>query len=563
MQRLGSLRIRHIAFILFSVGFLVHITSLGNAFVWDDEQFIVENAYVQDLSLWPEYFTTNTIAGSGFSSGYYRPLTTFSFALDVAVWGMHPLPFHVVNTALHAGSGVLLFLVLLELFSAFGMRRDGKFFATLVSLAFLLHPAQVEAITYMNSRGDSLFAFFGLLSLYAYIRMQTAKTDNAIIGLATLSSAALVCSMLSKEIGIMWAAAIPLVFFVHAFYVGKRERRSGMAAMFLGFLGIVYSVLRFTILRFQDQSMLGWDPVYLNSITTRVFTFIFRALPEYIGILILPVRLHMERHFPFVTTLKDVPLASYGILAATGVAVILALLYVHRTHRGACYLQVLSLGWFFVFLIPVSGIVPVNGLLYEHWLYIPMVGWWTFWALPVAFILRRVLRVSPHLATVTLLVIGVFWCIQTLRAIQVFRSPFTLYANVLKYTDTARVRNNLGMAYADIGDVENAQKQYRKALEISDVYPQTHHNLGNLYQMEKQYDRARESYEAALSLDPDFIFSIVKLIELESSLQRVDEAVQWAEYGKERFPKSAIFPTFISELNQTATGSTTSQPSLR
>jgi len=31
--------------------------------------------------------------------------------------------------------------------------------------------------------------------------------------------------------------------------------------------------------------------------------------------------------------------------------------------------------WFFVGMVPVSNIfVPVSGLIYEHWLYLPLIG---------------------------------------------------------------------------------------------------------------------------------------------------------------------------------------------
>ena len=84
-----------------------YASSLNNAFVWDDEQFIYNNNYVKQFVV-SKLWTENTIAGAGQTSTYYRPLTTFSFAVDHAIWGLNPFGFHLTNTLLHMGAGILL-----------------------------------------------------------------------------------------------------------------------------------------------------------------------------------------------------------------------------------------------------------------------------------------------------------------------------------------------------------------------------------------------------------------------------------------------------------------------
>ena len=182
MKWFHSLRIRHIVIILFCIGFMLHAFSSTHSFLWDDEQFVQKNSYVQNLSMWPNYFTSNTIAGAGFVSGYYRPLTTLSFALDVRFFGLHPFPFHTVNSLMHATSGGLLFLVLMSLFSYVGSKRR-IVFSFILSVIFLVHPAQVESVANISSRGDSLNTIFGLASLYFFLDLNRLKILGSLLWL--------------------------------------------------------------------------------------------------------------------------------------------------------------------------------------------------------------------------------------------------------------------------------------------------------------------------------------------------------------------------------------------
>ena len=108
----------------------VYFSSLFNHFVWDDEQFIYRNQYVASFDV-SHIFSTNTIAGAGETSNYYRPITTLSFAWDYLFWGLNPIGYHLTNTLLHIGAGILLYIILKNL-------RFSKVAAFWLSLIFLV-----------------------------------------------------------------------------------------------------------------------------------------------------------------------------------------------------------------------------------------------------------------------------------------------------------------------------------------------------------------------------------------------------------------------------------------
>ena len=64
---------------------------------------------------------------------------------------------------------------------------------------------------------------------------------------------------------------------------------------------------------------------------------------------------------------------------------------------------------------------------------------------------------------------------------------------------------NLGIAYARTGELEKAEQNFKKALEISKQHPVAHNELGLIYRKTGRYVEARELYETLLVMYPDFL----------------------------------------------------------
>jgi tetratricopeptide (TPR) repeat protein len=60
----------------------------------------------------------------------------------------------------------------------------------------------------------------------------------------------------------------------------------------------------------------------------------------------------------------------------------------------------------------------------------------------------------------------------------------------------------LGIVYAEAGDTAEAQKSFKRALEIEPQNSALLNNLGNTYFIEGMYGKARKSYEDSISADP-------------------------------------------------------------
>ena len=192
--------------IIFLLGLLVYMNSLGGGFVYDDYAFIVNNPHIKTLSHPGRFFLLKT-ATSFSGHSIWRPLRTLSFAFDYHLWGLEPFGYHLTNVLFHIINGVLVYIIILRLGLAWRV-------ALISSCLFLVHPLQTESVSWISSRGDCLFAAFFLLSLYWYMK-----------GRIILSYLSFILSLFSKET----ALSLPLLLlaydslFIRPQFVEKRK----------------------------------------------------------------------------------------------------------------------------------------------------------------------------------------------------------------------------------------------------------------------------------------------------------------------------------------------------
>lgn len=73
--------------------------------------------------------------------------------------------------------------------------------------------------------------------------------------------------------------------------------------------------------------------------------------------------------------------------------------------------------------------------------------------------------------------------------------------------DVTSLHIDLGIAYARIGDYENAEASIKQALQLNPRHPVAHNELGIIYRKTGRFESARKSYESALEVYPDFHFA--------------------------------------------------------
>jgi protein O-mannosyl-transferase len=510
-------KISWVHFALLALALLSYGNVFGHSFLFDDEFLLQRNSFLKSWSSIGEIFQTSSTGGSGGIDNFYRPIQILFYLLVHQAFGLSVEAFHALNLTIH-------FLNMCLIYHLGRKLTLNPIAAFLAAGLWGVHPMHTEAVSYMSGTADPLATMFCLCSVYLCL------------GLGARSwlrwTGAILCgalALLSKESAIV----LPMLIFVVTLHAELERNPRGSLRLALWrslpfwILSGVYFVLRATALNFGKSFNLYPEAnIYTENVLFRIYTF-FATLPKYLQLLLWPHDLHMDRNFPVFVGL--VPQVVAGALIFCSLLYLIARGFV----RKKAWLLLAPL-WFLSSYAPNSGIlVPVNAFFLEHWLYLPAIA--IFWSLA---------RAVNHLAWKKSLLIGIpllaLLSVLTLNQNQTWATPITFYNRILKYeSGTLRVHNNLGMAYSDRGQVEEARREYEIASTIEPSSPHPHHNLGILYLGQNDLDGARQEFETAVRLKPDFYYSYSYLAQIH---QRLGQESKAREYEQKYLEIRARYP---------------------
>jgi hypothetical protein len=492
-----------IVLLILAAGIAAYANSFQNEFVYDDINGIVNNTYIKDWKFFPNYFSQNFLAGAGFLDNYWRPILLTTFSAEWHLWKNWVPGFHIVNTSVHILNAILVFFILFYLFSA-------KIPAAIAAIIFAIHPLQTEAVTYISGLADPLSLLFLLIGIYLFIKIRTSTLDlkNRNINYLIIYITFLL-ALMTKERSVIFPA---LLILIDIFIWKTREileipfikfakqvffRVTPFILTSIGFL-----VLRATTLNFQNIfNIHEVSNYYTEHITSRLFTF-FSVLPTYFSLFFAPIGLHMERS---TEVLFSQTLFEPWVLIGTGLILALILFAIISWKEYPTY--TFGILWFFITIFPASGIVvPVAGILYEHYMYAPIIGLSFLIGLFGFDIYKKFENKKIHYAIIILgLTIVVFFITQTAIQNRVnWKNQINLAKNTLRYIpQNLRMGNGLGMLYAEAEDFENSEKTYKSIIFYNPNSPIPHHNLGNLYYQMGKLEEAEKEYKIAISISPE------------------------------------------------------------
>jgi len=419
-------------------------------------------------------------------------------------------------------------------------------------------------------------AMFMLLGLLFFLKrfdssrfdLESPKRSN--LAFLTLSLVSLILALLSRETAIIFPF-LALSLYVSAISKERflRSVRQGLNKTWPYFAVVfVYGILRLTSLNFLDTLNFYEEPnLYSENLYVRFFTFL-PILWEYFKLLVAPAGLHMERGGIVYDSLFRWPVWPIFLGLAGFLAWLRHLYKKQWTHKlttsdgrrtsDVTDFQIWFLGaaLFFIPLGPVSGITPINALMYEHWLYLPMVGFW----LIVSFYLVKLLdfkgptlqgsTLSPQkgrtlifgrtLVIAALVAYLSFFSYQSIQRNILWGRTGEFYKDILKYEpESARISNNLGNLYYNQGDKEQAEFYYRKAVEVEDVFAQPFFNLGAILQSKGDMFGAIQLYEKAIEINPSFYYPYQNLSFIYAQQGNLIKAVENIEVLKSLLPTNA------------------------
>ncbi len=449
-------------------------------------------------------------------------LTTFW--VEHALWGLAPLPYHLVNVLLHGACAVLLWRVLRSL------RVQG---AWLGATLWALHPVESESVAWSTEMKNTESGLFFLLSILFFVRWLRVKDLNGRTGggwnyALSLLFAAL--AMASKSSTVI----LPVVLCLCAWWMEGRWRWRNVARVVPIFLmSIAASALSIWTQGLQLATVT--DPQWLRTWPQRLATA-GDAVWFYLGKLLWP--------YPLITIYPRWQIDAeqwVSYLPLLAVIVILCTFWLKRElWSRACFF---AFAYFTAALLPVLGLIDSYlfeySFVFDHLQYLASIG-------PLSLVGTGLVRYSDviipkkpwlqsGLCAGLLLILGMTnwqrtWAYEsqeTLWTDTLAKNPscwvghnilallslqngqldeaVAQFQKVLKiYPNFADAHSNLGASLLQKGQVDEAVVHFQKALEIKPNFADAHSNLGNALLQKGQVDEAVAQFRRVLEIDPNF-----------------------------------------------------------
>jgi tetratricopeptide (TPR) repeat protein len=212
----------------------------------------------------------------------------------------------------------------------------------------------------------------------------------------------------------------------------------------------------------------------------------------YLRLLILPVRQNLDYDYPVFKTL-------FNIRVLMGFLLLIAYGYLIEKNYKRNPLIVFGLIWIPLTLLVESSVIVIKDVIFEHRLYLPMVGF----AIAGVLMVERVIA-DKSLQSIFFLV-GL-WAIilgyLTYQRSRVWQSEISLWQDVVaKSPKKARGYDYLGVAYQLQGQYELGLKMHQQAIKLNRLYGEPYHNAGSALIALKRYTEAEEYYRTAIEKD--------------------------------------------------------------
>ena len=531
----------------------------------------------------------------------HRIVPYLTLAVDYRLWGHRTFGYHLFNVIVHVLNGFLVYLITLRLFDC-GLRiadcglknrqpeigeaaapgglgrgqseirdprseiddtpaqsdffspkalRDGssrQMLALMIALLFLTHPLQTNAVTYIVERIVLLVTFFYFLAFYAFIRAyppgeKIGRMPKALWLLGSFG--AFFLALWSKEI----AATLPAVVLLYVLLFVVEDRRRFLlkgalvlfpAALVVGVIGVSYLHQHIPLLPRWSEPVGGFYWGVKQNIYTQI-----NVIVGYIKLLVFPLPrfMNIDRDVPLVETFWGGPTV-LSALILTGV--FLSTLWL----AGRSKVIAFGIGWFFIALIPSSSVWPIWDLMVEYRTYLPGFGFHLVFGSLVylvahAVAARKGIRRAWIWAPFGVLLI--LYAAGTIQRNRAFNDVYGLWKDAaLKSPNKWRPHNNLADAYEQVGNYEEARKEYRTVLKLDPGRMRAYYGLGNVYHEMGRPEEAIAAYQRAIAVDSTFALSHNNLGIVYDELGRSDLAEE--EYGK----ALRLKPDFVKPYNNLA-----------
>jgi protein O-mannosyl-transferase len=447
---------------IFLIGFIVFFNALFGRFTWDDVGFIQNNPEVHAINFATLFRGNNTFN----TAGYYRPVSATYFAVIYSIFGNKPLFFHLIQITIHILNAILVFM----LFKRFFREKLALFLA----IIFLVHPINVESVSYIGASQSVVLSFLGLLAFL--INLQSLPKLRKIFLVFVL----LLLSLLAKETGILFV----LMIFCYQWLV---ERKQSISYLILSVTTvIVYLSIRFIVGNVY-LFKIPFIPMAQLSLGQRLIN-IPSIIIYYLKTIIFPLNLIIEQQweigFPTLVNFCLPFIIIIGLLCL----LFLSGVKLYKTDKLK-FRQLLFFSiWFMAGLGFLLQIFPLDMTVADRWFYVPLIGLLGVAGLFISGVTS--FKKYSNIITTSALIIIILLSVRTIVRNNDWHDTLTLLKHDTQIQTNFDNENNLGMEYSQIGDIPNALIHFQKSVSL-DPFELNLSNVGVAYLKLNQLQKAK------------------------------------------------------------------------
>ena len=457
-------------------------------------------------------------------NAHNRFIPNLTFAINYHFSQLKVWDYHLYNLVIHLINAIIVWWLTLLILSTPAIKnypvvRHKNLIAFVTALMFVSHPLATESVTYIVQRLASIVALFSFLSIALYIKARLSDKNGFAKYLWFASSVvSAIFAFHSKENSYTLPFAVALIelcFFrtKKLSFNFKDYRVILIGASFIGFILFVFYKFSFHILK----------PIAPNSTTDfklitplNYFLTQFSVIIKYIQLLFLPTKLNLDYDFPLSNSIFEIrTLFSFIVI----LSLISLSIFLYKKNRIFSF----GIAFFFLALLVESSIIPIADLIFEHRTYLPSYGFFLILSSGIYMLLWDKYK---NLAISIFVVIIISNSYLTYQRNYVYENDLTLWNDVISGSpNKARAYNDRGDVFTVQNKLDEALRDYNKAIELQDSYPSAYSNRGYILTKMHKYDQALKDLNKAIELRPKFDIAYNNRGNLYSKMAKKDSAL--------------------------------------
>jgi len=499
--------------IVILVSFFAMMPTLSCEFVnWDDPAYVINEPDITNLS-----FANIKKMATSFYCATYVPITMLSYAIEYHFAGETPFLYHLDNLILHLLSCgfVFWFFFLLYQSIATHMGQSAKnedckqiklsiVIAFVVALLFGIHPLHVESVAWVTERKDTLYAFFYLASLIAYVKYLNSNLKTQNLKLLIFSFLLFSCSLLSKSM----AVTLPVIMLLIDYLLHRKMTFKTILEKVPFFICSIIIGLIAIYGQRDAKGMLGQE-LFSDRIILVCHDLMF-----YIWKTFVPTNLsavYSKTALGYLCVISII--ATIIIISGT-------LFSLKKTRKF-----LFGLAFFIITIAPtLSGVGAMR--IADRFHYVPSIGLFFIVALFFIWLLKKKNKAVRFAIFIAFISVITLFSVLTYKRCYIWKNDLNLWNDTInKTSDSSLAFICRGNVYMDNFLYTNAILDYNCALAINPRKAKVYGSRGMAYQSLNKFQEALADYSMVLAINPNNMEALFNRAMIFKSMNAFKEGI--------------------------------------